>query len=291
MDKGIDKKLKKLEKEIEKKTKKFDKNIEYIEKSNIKSINTAITSLIKNTPLSQMSHRATKTVNVYIHKETFNFPSSKQQLLNYIKDISSEKPYVTITTTDATNILKLSINWEDFKRTNSSSRNTASISNLPNLGLEKKFETIKIQNMQRIQNSLNGILADVNKYETKISTKHRIFLANETMFHEITRNDFKEFSQKIVDRYGGVVEIETIASNAIIITIHWSIYLAQLANNKQSQKQVPLISTPDAYDEFVKEEPQTKIVKIRKRKHSYPSVPDTPLYPPVYEEKQMLDTI
>jgi glutaredoxin len=248
---------------MDKGVKLLHKHIDKIEKSNNQIIDKAVKRALKlkKTKLSDVSSRNKNIKFLLIHKDTNNFPVTKQRLLKKFNQVHELYPFVTLNFDPNQgnnkktifrsingNRVILIVNWEDYmqhvlSRVPEDSEDVSNLA-LPRLGLEENFEQINRENWNYIQNKVKEILDSVKDHTTADQTDHKFNLAQNTMLHQVTRNHFNSIAKHLKNRYK-FMEIfytgEHYNYNTVIIRIHWNVYLAEIAKQESKNRQVPLL--------------------------------------------------
>ena len=229
----------------------LQKRAEKVEKANNKIINDLLKTMIvpKKSRMKNINSKIIHIERVALHDSTDDFPDFKEKLTKGLNELNEQYPYIEFKyeiakirkykkgEKDYRNILVASMNWADFYRhARSSSSTSSSFQKLPELGLSQKFSETNENNTNLIQNKIKSVFSEVNKHMTMSQTDHKIELVKNSLIQEITRDHVNMLVNQIRNQYGSIIEIfrDAESHNIIVLRIHWSIYLDQLAVQKST---------------------------------------------------------
>ena len=168
--------------------KALQKHVGKIEDANNKTIDKEVKAILKlkGTRLSDISQRKTHSREILVHKDTNNFPVTKQKLLAKMADVHKEYPFISISydanmsiqpqkkgkhytgivrrkTATNSNRLIMTINWEDYmhyarrRLPSSIESGTGYVPITAKVGIRQKFEEIKCENAKALQAKIEAI--------------------------------------------------------------------------------------------------------------------------------------
>lgn len=257
--------------------KALQKHVGKIEAANNKTIDKEVKAILKlkGTRLSDISQHRTHSREILVHKDTNNFPVTKQKLLNKMADVHREYPFITISfdanmsiqpqkkgkhytgivrrkTATNSNRLIMTINWEDYMqyalRSLPSSEEESITGIVPitaRVGIKQKFEETKAKNLKAVYDKIQAIFKTAQNHTTTEITEDRVRLVEKTMSQEVTRNHILFLVNAIVNQSNGIIEMYDVGHDILMIRVHWNIYLSQIAAQERRNIVVPLIPTND----------------------------------------------